>query len=88
MACTGHAIAMGAFLLCAGDHRIAAHAYNIQANEVAIKMVIPYPALEIIKLRLTRVGIPTSRRAGQDFLRRDRVGRRLYRRDGDAGDGG
>jgi enoyl-CoA hydratase len=53
MACTGHAIAMGAFLLCSGDHRIAAHAYNIQANEVAIKMVIPYPALEMIKLRLT-----------------------------------
>ncbi|OBI88019.1 crotonase/enoyl-CoA hydratase family protein [Mycobacterium asiaticum] len=54
MACTGPAIAMGAFLLSSGDHRIAAHAYNIQANEVAIGMVIPYPALEIMKLRLTR----------------------------------
>lgn len=29
MACTGHAIAMGAFLLSCGDHRVAAHAYNI-----------------------------------------------------------
>jgi enoyl-CoA hydratase len=54
MACTGHAIAMGAFLLSSGDHRIAAHAYNVQANEVAIGMVIPYAALEIMKLRLTR----------------------------------
>jgi enoyl-CoA hydratase len=54
MACTGHAIAMGAFLLSSGDHRIAAQAYNIQANEVAIGMTIPYAALEIIKLRLTR----------------------------------
>jgi enoyl-CoA hydratase len=54
MACTGHAIAMGAFLLSAGDHRVAAHAYNIQANEVAIGMTIPYAALEIMKLRLTR----------------------------------
>ncbi|OBJ51737.1 crotonase/enoyl-CoA hydratase family protein [Mycobacterium asiaticum] len=54
VACTGPAIAMGAFLLSSGDHRIAAHAYNIQANEVAIGMVIPYPALEIMKLRLTR----------------------------------
>ena len=54
MACTGHAIAMGAFLLSSGDHRIAAHAYNIQANEVAIGMTIPYAALEIMKLRLTR----------------------------------
>ncbi|OBK14530.1 crotonase/enoyl-CoA hydratase family protein [Mycobacterium asiaticum] len=53
MACTGPAIAMGAFLLSSGDHRIAAHAYSIQANEVAIGMVIPYPALEIMKLRLT-----------------------------------
>lgn len=53
MACTGHAIAMGSFLLCSGDHRVTAPAYNIQANEVAIGMVIPYAALEVIKLRLT-----------------------------------
>ena len=53
IACTGHAIAMGSFLLCSGDHRVAAHAYNIQANEVAIGMTIPYAALEVMKLRLT-----------------------------------
>ncbi|MFY2860019.1 crotonase/enoyl-CoA hydratase family protein [Mycobacterium sp. THU-M104] len=53
MACTGPAIAMGAFLLTSGDHRVAAHACNIQANEVAIGMTIPYAALEIMKLRLT-----------------------------------
>ena len=46
MACTGHAIAMGAFLLASGDHRVAAPAFNIQANEVAIGMTIPYSALE------------------------------------------
>jgi enoyl-CoA hydratase len=54
MAATGHAIAMGAFLLCSGDHRIAAPGYNIQANEVAIGMVLPYSALAVLKLRLTR----------------------------------
>jgi enoyl-CoA hydratase len=54
MACTGHAIAMGAFLLSSGDHRVAAHAYNIQANEVAIGMTIPWAALEVMKLRLTQ----------------------------------
>jgi enoyl-CoA hydratase len=54
MACTGHAIAMGSFLLCSGDHRIAAPGYNIQANEVTIGMVMPYAALEVVKLRLTR----------------------------------
>jgi enoyl-CoA hydratase len=53
MAATGHAIAMGAFLLASGDHRIAAPGCNIQANEVAIGMVLPYAALEIMKLRLT-----------------------------------
>jgi enoyl-CoA hydratase len=53
-ACTGHAIAMGSFLTCSTDHRIAAPGYNFQANEVAIGMVLPYPALEVMKLRLTR----------------------------------
>ncbi|HLR99211.1 MAG TPA: crotonase/enoyl-CoA hydratase family protein [Mycolicibacillus parakoreensis] len=53
LACTGHAIAMGAFLLCSGDHRVAAPACNIQANEVAIGMTLPYAALAIMKLRLT-----------------------------------
>jgi enoyl-CoA hydratase len=54
MACTGPAIAMGSFLLCSGDHRIAAPGYNIQANEVAIGMVVPHAALAVLKLRLTR----------------------------------
>ncbi|SPM31960.1 crotonase/enoyl-CoA hydratase family protein [Mycobacterium terramassiliense] len=53
MACTGPAIAMGSFLLCSGDHRIAAHGYNIQANEVAIGMVLPHAASAVMKLRLT-----------------------------------
>lgn len=53
MACTGPAIAMGSFLLCSGDHRIAAPGYNIQANEVAIGMVVPHAASAILKLRLT-----------------------------------
>ncbi len=52
-ACTGHAIAMGSFLACSTDHRIAAPGYNFQANEVVIGMVLPYPALEIMRLRLT-----------------------------------
>src|ERR1700752_2983326 len=54
MACTGPAIAMGAFLLASGDHRVAAPAYNIQANEVALGMTIPYAALEGMKLGLRR----------------------------------
>ena len=53
-AITGHAIAMGAFLACSVDHRIAAPGYKFHANEVVNGMVIPWPGLEILKLRLTR----------------------------------
>lgn len=53
-AITGHAIAMGSFLACSVDHRIAAPGYKFQANEVVNGMVIPWPGLEILKLRLTR----------------------------------
>ena len=53
-AITGHAIAMGAFLSCSVDHRIAAPGYKFHANEVINGMVIPWPGLEVLKLRLTR----------------------------------
>src|SRR5262245_12803766 len=37
VACTGHAIAMGAFLVCSADYRVGASGhFRIQANEVAI----------------------------------------------------
>lgn len=52
--CTGHAMAMGAFLLLAGDHRIgAAGAFKIAANEVAIGLTMPHAAIEICRLRLS-----------------------------------
>jgi enoyl-CoA hydratase len=53
MACTGHALAMGLFLLCSGDYRIGAKgAFKLQANEVAIGLPMPYPALAILRHRL------------------------------------
>ena len=67
-ACTGHAIAMGSFLACSTDHRIAAPAYNFQANEVAIGMVLPYPALEILKLRLTPSAFQQAAGLAKAFL--------------------
>ena len=54
IAATGAAIAMGSFLLLSADHRVAAPSYKVQANEVAIGMTMPYAALEVMKLRLTR----------------------------------
>lgn len=54
IACTGHAVAMGAFLLLSGDHRIGgAGDYRIQANEVAIGLTMPHAAVEICRQRLT-----------------------------------
>ena len=54
MACTGHALAMGLFLLCSGDYRIgAAGDFKLQANEVAIGLTMPSPALTILRSRLT-----------------------------------
>lgn len=53
MACTGHAIAMGALLLCSGDHRVGAPAHNVQLNEVAIGMTMPHAALALLRMRLT-----------------------------------
>lgn len=53
IACTGHAIAMGAFLLLSGDYRIgAAGAFKLQANEVALGITLPRAAVEIMRNRL------------------------------------
>jgi enoyl-CoA hydratase len=54
VACTGHAVAMASFLLCAADYRIgAAGDFKIQANEVAIGITVPYAALALMRYRLT-----------------------------------
>lgn len=53
IACTGHAVAMGVFLLLSGDYRIgAAGPYKITANEVAIGLTMPRAAIEICRQRL------------------------------------
>jgi enoyl-CoA hydratase len=54
IACPGHTVAMGAFLLLSGDYRIgAAGPYKITANEVAIGIPMPQVAIEICRQRLT-----------------------------------
>jgi enoyl-CoA hydratase len=54
VACSGHAIAMGAFLLLSGDYRVgAAGAYKIGANEVAIGLTMPFFGVEICRQRLS-----------------------------------
>ena len=55
IACTGHAYAMGSFLLLCGDVRygVAGGDHRITANEVAIGMTLPRAAAEFCRHRLT-----------------------------------
>lgn len=54
VAATGHAVAMGLFLLLSGDYRIgAAGPFKLTPNEVAIGLPMPYAATEILRQRLT-----------------------------------
>ena len=54
-ACSGHAIALGAFLLCSCDHRIGCKGdFKIGANELRNNMIVPTPILELAKFRLIK----------------------------------
>ncbi|MDR3414998.1 MAG: crotonase/enoyl-CoA hydratase family protein [Nevskia sp.] len=53
VACSGHALAMGVFLVLTGDYCVGADgAYKIGANEVAIGLPMPRAAIEICRQRL------------------------------------
>jgi enoyl-CoA hydratase len=53
-ACTGHAIAMGAFMLLCADVRIGVdQGAQIQVNEVQIGLTLPHFAVELCRQRLT-----------------------------------
>ncbi len=55
VASSGHAIALGAFLLCCADYRVGAKGkYLVQANEHRNNMSIPVPILEISKSRISK----------------------------------
>jgi enoyl-CoA hydratase len=54
MACTGHAVAMGLFLLLSGDYRLGVTSpAKLTANEVAIGLTLPRAAEQILRDRLT-----------------------------------
>ena len=55
IACTGHAIAMGAVLLLSGDTRLGADGeFKIGLNEVAIGLPLPPFALHLAEARLSK----------------------------------
>ncbi|MBI2711109.1 MAG: crotonase/enoyl-CoA hydratase family protein [Actinobacteria bacterium] len=73
-ACTGHAIAMGAFLLCSADHRVgAAGEFRFAANEVAIGLTVPYAAIAILRARLTPSAFQRAVTLSEPFTTADAV---------------
>ncbi len=52
--CTGHALAMGSFVLLSADYRVGVRGdYRIGPNEVANGMAMPATAIEVCRQRLT-----------------------------------
>jgi enoyl-CoA hydratase len=68
IACTGHAVAMGCFLLLSCDTSVAAAgAFRLVANEVAIGMTMPNPALALLRNRLTPAAYQRSAILAEPF---------------------
>jgi len=74
LACTGHAVAMGAVLLLSADERIGADgAFKIGLNEVAIRMTLPEFALIFAEERLSRRHLVRATSAAEIYSPRDAV---------------
>ena len=73
IAATGHAIAMGSFLLLSGDHRVGSDKTRCQANEVAIGMTLPIAAIEIMRMRLTRAAFSRAVSVAATFIGEDAI---------------
>ena len=69
IACTGHAVAMGAFLLLSADYRIgvAGGNHRVSVNEVAIGLTLPRAAVEICRQRLTPAHFHLATNLAEDY---------------------
>lgn len=67
-ACSGHAIAMGIFILTSCDYRIGIQGnYRYSANEVAIGMTMPWSTIEILKQRLNPTAVSRAVLFAENF---------------------
>lgn len=74
LGCSGHAVAMGAVLLLAGDLRIGVDGpYRIGLNEVAIGMTLPWFAIELARERLCPTHFPRAVALAEIFSPRGAV---------------
>ena len=61
VACTGHAVAKGAFLLLSADYRIGVEGpFSIGLNEVAIGMTMHHAGIELARDRLSKAAFQRS----------------------------
>jgi enoyl-CoA hydratase len=68
VACTGHAVAKGAFLLLSADYRIGTDGpFSIGLNEVQIGMTMHHAGIEIARDRLSKSAFPRSVINGEMF---------------------
>jgi enoyl-CoA hydratase len=68
VACPGHAVAKGAFLLLSADYRIGVEGpFSIGLNEVQIGMTMHHAGIEIARDRLSKVALQRSVVNGEMF---------------------
>lgn len=68
IACNGHAIAMGAFLVLSGDYRIASVGrFRVVTNEVAIGLTMPFSGIEICRQRLAPAHFVRAAMLAEDY---------------------
>jgi enoyl-CoA hydratase len=74
IACSGHAMAMGFFLLLSGDYTIGVDGpYKLVANEVAIGLPMPRPAIAVMRNRLTPAAFTRTAVLAQTFSPEDAI---------------
>ena len=74
VACSGHAVAKGAFLLLASDYRLAVEGdFRIGLNEVQIGMTMHHAGIALAKDRLTKPAFQRSVINGELFSPQDAI---------------
>ena len=69
ISCTGHAIAMGAFILVSGDYRLGPGGpYRFTANEVALGITMPHATVEILRATAGTGGVHQGGGARRDLF--------------------
>jgi enoyl-CoA hydratase len=75
MAVSGHAVAMGLFIVLSGDYRIGVEGqYKLTANEVAIGLTMPRAAVEILRQRLTPAHFNRAVTLAETYSPQDAIG--------------